>query len=99
MVFMLVTALVAGVAIFLVASLLEWVVKKVAPKPVASLGRVGTTVAVVAVTTALVVYTWTRPGIIGPYEQWTFQNIGGLVLGGVFAAGLKIWLGGGTAEC
>ncbi len=93
MVFLLVTALLAGVAIFLVASLLEWIVTKVAPGSVRSLGHVATTVAIVAVATAACVYVWTRPSIVGPYEQWTFENIGGLVLGGVFVAGIKIWIG------
>jgi len=93
MVFLLVTAVVAGLAIVLVASLLEWIVKKAAPGPVASLGRVGTTVAIVAVTTVVCVYIMTRPAIVGPYEQWTFQNIGGQVLGGVLAAGVKLWMG------
>ena len=95
--FMLVTALVAGVAIFLVASLLEWILKKVASKPMASLGRVATTVAIVSVTTAAYVYVMTRPSVVGPYEQWTFENIGGQVLGGVLAAGVKILIGR-TAE-
>lgn len=93
MVFLLVTALVAGVIIFLVASLLEWIVEKVASKAVASLGQPVTTVAIVAVTTAAYVYTMTRPSIVGPYEQWTFENIGGQVVGGVLAGALKVWLG------
>ena len=92
MAYMLVTALVAGVAIFLGASLLGWILKKVTPKYVASLGHVVTTVAVVAVTTAAYVYVMTRPSIVGPYEQWTFENIGGQVIGGVLAAGIKIWI-------
>jgi hypothetical protein len=94
MAFLLVTALVYGVAIFLVASLLEWIFKKVTPKYVASLSHVVTTVAVVSVTTAAVVYIMTRPAIVGPYEQWTFENIGGQVFGGVLAAGVKILMGG-----
>ncbi len=93
MVFFLVTALMSGVAIFLVASLLGWIVKKVSPQFVASLGHATTTVAIVAVATALYVFVMTRPSIVGPYEQWTFQNIGGQVLGGVLAAGVKTWLG------
>jgi len=97
MVFLLVTALVYGVAIFVLASLLGWIFNKVAPKPVASLGHVATTVAVVAVTTAAVVYVMTRPAIVGPYEQWTFENIGGQIFGGVLAAGVKILMGR-TAE-
>jgi hypothetical protein len=97
MVLMLVTALVAGVAIFLAASLLGWILKKVAPKAMAGLSPVATTVAIVAVTTAACVYVMTRPAIVGPYEQWTFENIGGQVLGGVLAAGTKI-LAGRKAE-
>jgi uncharacterized membrane protein YdcZ (DUF606 family) len=93
MVFMLVTALVSGVAVFLGASLLEWIFKKVASKYVASLGHVATTVVIVAVATAAYVYIMTRPSIVGPYEQWTFENIGGQVMGGVFVAGAKIWMG------
>jgi hypothetical protein len=92
-----VTALVAGVAIFLAASLLGWILKKVAPKAMAGLSPVATTVAIVAVTTAACVYVMTRPAIVGPYEQWTFENIGGQVLGGVLAAGTKI-LAGRKAE-
>ena len=93
MVFFLVTALVAAVAIFLGASLLGWIFRKAAPKQVASLSHVVTTVAIVSVTTAAYVYVMTRPSIVGPYEQWTFENIGGQVLGGVLAAGVKIWIG------
>lgn len=93
MVFLLVTALVAAVGIFLVASVLGWIVGKVAPGPVANFGHVATTVAVVAVTTALCVFVMTRPAVVGPYEQWTFQNIGGQVLGGVLAGVVKVWLG------
>jgi hypothetical protein len=91
--FMLVTALVSGVAIFLGASLLEWVFKKVTPKYAASLGYVARTAAVVAIATAAYVYVMTRPSIVGPYEQWTFENIGGQVLGGVLVAAVKIWTG------
>ena len=93
MVFMLVTALVSGVAIFLVASLLEWAFKKVTPKSVARLSPVVTTVAITSVATALYVYVMTRPSIVGPYEQWTFENIGGQVMGGVLAAAGKVWIG------
>ena len=93
MVLLLVTALVSGVAIFLAASLLEWIFKKVTPKYVASLGHVATTVVLVSVTTAAYVYVMTRPSIVGPYEQWTFENIGGQVIGGVLVAGIKIWIG------
>lgn len=93
MVFLLVTALVAAVVISLVASVLRWIVKKVAPERVASLGHATTTASVVAVTTALYVFVMTRPAIVGPYEQWTFENIGGQVFGGVLAAGVMIWLG------
>ncbi len=96
MVFLLVTAGVAVVAIFLGATLLEWIVKKVTPKYVASLGHVVTTVAIVSVTTAAYVYLMTRPSIVGPYEQWTFANIGGQVVGGVLVAGAKVWIGRGA---
>ena len=77
MVFLLVTALVSGVVIFLGASLLGLIVKKVAPQSVASLGSVAITVALVSVMTAAYVFVMTRPSIVGPYEQWTFANIGG----------------------
>ena len=93
MVLLLVTALVSGVAIFLAASLLEWIFKKVTPKYVASLSHVATTVAIVSVTTVVYMYVMTRPSIVGPYEQWTFENIGGQVIGGVLVAGIKIWIG------
>ena len=93
MVLLLVTALVSGVAIFLAASLLEWIFKKVTPKYVVSLSHVATTVAVVSVTTAVYMYVATRPSIVGPYEQWTFENIGGQVIAGILVAGLKIWIG------
>ena len=91
--FLLVTALLSGAVIFLVASLLGWIVRKVAPGQVESIGPVGTAVALVAVTTALYVYVMTRPSVVGPYEQWTFENIGGQVIGGVLAAGAKVWMG------
>jgi hypothetical protein len=94
MVFLLVTAGVSGLAIFLVASLLEWTIKKVSPGAVTNLSHVAVTLAVVSVTTAVYVFVMTRPSIVGPYEQWTFENIGGQVIGGMLAAGLKIWLGG-----
>ena len=91
--FLLVTALLSGVAIFLVASLLEWILKKVAPEYAANLGQAVTTVAVVSVATAAYVYVMTRPSVVGPYEQWTFENIGGQVMGGVLAAGVKLLMG------
>ena len=90
---LLFTVLVYSVAIFLGASLLEWIFKKIAPKYMASLGHVATVV-IVSVTTAVYMYVMTRPSIIGPYEQWTFENIGGQVIAGVLAAGLKIWISG-----
>ena len=93
MALLLVTALVSGVAIFLAASLLEWIFKKITPKYMASLSHVATTVAFVSVTTAAFMYVMTRPSIVGPYEQWTFENIGGQVIGGVLVAGIKIWIG------
>jgi hypothetical protein len=43
--------------------------------------------------TAAYVYVMTRPAIVGPYEQWTFENIGGQVIAGVVVAGSKIWMG------
>ena len=94
MVLLLVTALVSGVAIFLAASLLEWIFKKVTPNYVASLSHVATTVAIVSVTTVVYMYVMTRPAIIGPYEQWTFDNIGGQVIAGVLVAGSKVWIAG-----
>jgi hypothetical protein len=97
MVFLLVTALLSAVAIFLVASLLEWIFKKVFGRRAASLGHVATTVAIVFVATAAYLYVMTRPSIVGPYEQWTFENIGGQVIGGVLVAGIKLWMGR-TAE-
>ena len=93
MVLLIVTVLVYSVAIFLGASLLEWIFKKITPKYMASLGHVAT-VAIVSVTTAVYMYVMTRPSVIGPYEQWTFDNIGGQVIAGVLVAGSKIWIGG-----
>lgn len=91
--FLLVTAVLSGLAILLGASLLEWTLKKVSPGYVGSFNHVARTVAVVSVTTVAYVYIMTRPAIVGPYEQWTFENIGGQVLGGVLVAGLKVWMG------
>ena len=88
------TVLVFAVGIFWGAMLLEWIFKKITPKTTASLGRVLTTVASVSVTTGVFMYVATRPMIVGPYEQWTFENIGGQVIAGVLVAGLKIWIGG-----
>ena len=96
MVFFLVTAFLSGVVILLGASLARWIFRKVAPDTVAS-RHVVTTVGLVSVTTAAYVYIMTRPSIVGPYEQWTFENIGGQVLGGVLAAGVMMWTGR-TAE-
>ena len=93
MVLLIVTVLVYSVAIFLGASLLEWIFKKITPKYMASLGHVAT-VAIVSVTTAGYMYVMTRPSIIGPYEQWTFDNIGGQVIAGVLVAGSKVWIAG-----
>ena len=90
---LIVTVLVFSVAIFLGASLLEWIFKKITPKYMASLGHVAT-VAIVSVTTAVYMYVMTRPSIIGPYEQWTFDNIGGQVIAGVLVAGSKVWIAG-----
>ena len=97
MVLLLVTVLVYSVAIFLGASLLEWIFKKITPKYMASLGHVAT-VAIVSVTTAVYMYVMTRPSIIGPYEQWTFDNIGGQVIAGVLVAGSKIWIDRAVAK-
>ena len=93
MVLLIVTVLVYSVAIFLGASLLEWIFKKITPKYMASLGHVAT-IAIVSVTTAVYMYVMTRPSIIGPYEQWTFDNIGGQVIAGVLVAGSKVWIAG-----
>ncbi len=89
---LLATVLVFAVAIGLGAWLLEWIFKKITPKYMASLSHVAT-VAIVSVTTAVYMYVMTRPSIIGPYEQWTFENIGGQVIAGVLVAGAKIWIG------
>ena len=91
---LIVTVLVFALGIFWGAMLLEWIFKKITPKTTASLGRVLTTVASVSVTTGGFMYVATRPMIVGPYEQWTFENIGGQVIAGVLVAGLKIWIGG-----
>lgn len=92
MVFFLITVLVSGVIIYLGASLLQWILEKVAPGVVASLGAAGTAVATVAVITAIYLFVMTRPAIVGPYEQWTFENIGGQVIAGVLVAVLKVWM-------
>lgn len=93
MVFLLVTTLLSAVVIFLGASLLEWIFKKVSPRYAASLGHVAITVATVLVATAAYLYVMTRPAVVGPYEQFTFENIGGQVIGGVLVVGLKLWMG------
>ena len=87
------TVLVYAVAIGLGAWLLEWIFKKITPKYMASLSHGATTVAIVSVTTVVYMYVMTRPSIVGPYEQWTFENIGGQVIAGVLVAGFKIWIG------
>lgn len=94
MVFFLMTTLLSAVVIFLAASLLEWILRKVAP----GLGPVPTTVAAVVLATAAYLYVMTRPAVVGPYEQFTFENIGGQVIGGVLVAGLKLWTGRKTVE-
>jgi hypothetical protein len=91
--FFLTTLLVSGVAIFLGASLLQWIFKKITPRSMESLNPVLTTLVIVSVTTAVYVYVMTRPSIVGPYEQWTFENVGGQVVAGVLVAGLKSWMG------
>jgi hypothetical protein len=93
MVLFLVTLVLSGVIIFLVASLLGWIFRKVTPTSMASGGHVATTVAAVVVATAAYVYVMTRPAIVGPYEQWTFENIGAQVIAGVLVAGVKLWSG------
>jgi len=93
--FLAVTAVLSGVAIFVVASLLGWIINKVAAEHVANLSHVAMTIAVVAVATGVYMFVMTRPSIVGPYQQFTFENIGGQLLGGVLAAGLKLWMGGG----
>ena len=93
MVLLIVTVLVFSLAIFVGASLLEWIFKKITPKYMASLSNGATTVAIVSVTTLVYMYVMTRPSIVGPYEQWTFENIGGQVIAGVLVAGFKIWIG------
>jgi hypothetical protein len=87
------TVLVFSVGIFLGASLLEWIFKKITPKRMGSLSHVAATIAIVSVTTAVYMYVATRPAIVGPYEQWTFENIGGQVIAGVLVAGSKILIG------
>ena len=87
------TVLVYSVAIFLGASLLEWIFKKITPKYMASLGHVATTVTTVSATTVVFMYVATRPSIVGPYEQWTFENIGGQIIAGALVAGAKILIG------
>jgi len=87
------TVLVFAVAIGLGAWLLEWIFKKITPKYMASLSHVATTVAIVSATTVVYMYVMTRPSIVGPYEQWTFENIGGQLIAGVLVAGSKIWIG------
>ncbi|HIF24317.1 MAG TPA: hypothetical protein EYQ27_21005 [Gemmatimonadetes bacterium] len=87
------TVLVFGLANFWGATLLGWIFKKITPKYMASLSHVATTVAVVSVTTAVFMFVSTRRFIVGPYEQWTFENIGGQVIAGVLVAGAKIWMG------
>ncbi len=90
MVFLLVTALVSAVVIFLGALVLDWLFKKVASDFAAGLSLVARIAAVVVVMTGIYIFVMTRPGLIGPYEQWTFSNIGGQILGGALAAGLII---------
>ena len=87
------TVLVFSLAIFVGASLLEWILKKITPKYMANRGNVAT-VAIGLVTTLGYMYVFTRPWFIGPYEQWTFANIGGQVIAGVLVAGSKVWIAG-----
>ena len=94
-VFLMVTTLVYAVAIWLGTWVLESIFRKLVPAYMASSGHAKTTVPLVAVTTGVLMYVMTRPSIVGPYEQWTFENIGGQLIAGVLVAGLKIW---GTKE-
>lgn len=93
--FMPVTTLVSVVAILLGASVLGWIFGKVGPEAVTGLHHVPKTVVVVTVATTGYLYLMTRPAIVGPYEQWTFENIGGQLVGGGVAAVVMIWMGGG----
>ena len=93
MVFFLITMLISAVIIYVGASVLEWILQKIASGPVERLGHVWTGVATVALTTAIYLYVMTRPAVVGPYEQWTFENIGGQAIAGVLVAGIKIWTG------
>ena len=92
MVFFLITMLVSAAIIYFGSSLLEWILEKVAAAVVRSLGPVGTVVVTVGLMTAIYLFVMTRPAIVGPYEQWTFENIGGQLIAGVLVAGLKIWM-------
>ena len=89
-VFLIVTTLVYAVAIWLGTWLLESVFRKLVPEYMASSGPMKTTVRIVAITTGVLMYVMTRPSVVGPYEQWTFENIGGQLIAGVLVAGLKI---------
>ena len=93
MAFFLVTVLISAGIIWVVSSLLEWILKKIAPGVVVSLGPVGTALATVAATTAIYLFIMTRPAVVGPYEQWTFENIGGQLIAGVLVAAVKAWMG------
>ena len=89
-VFLIVTTLVYAVAIWLGTWLLESVFRKLVPEYMASSGHMKTTVPIVAITTGVLMYVMTRPSVVGPYEQWTFENIGGQLIAGVLVAVLKI---------
>ena len=93
MVFFLSTLLVSAVVILIVSWVLEWIFGAIAAEPMRRIGRIATTAAIVSLATAAYVYVMTRPAIVGPYEQWTFENIGGQVIAGVVVAGSKIWMG------
>jgi len=90
-VFLMVTTLVYAVAIWLGTWVLESISRKLVPAYMASSGHAKTTVPLVAITTGVLMYVMTRPSVVGPYEQWTFENIGGQLIAGVLVAGLKIW--------
>ena len=89
-VFLMVTTLVYAVAIWLGTWVLESIFRKLVPAYMANSGHIKTTVPIVAVTTGVLMYVMTRPSVVGPYEQWTFENIGGQLIAGVLVAGLKI---------
>lgn len=91
--FLLSTVLVSVVVILFGTWLLEWILGWIAPAFVVKLGPVVTTIVVVSIATAAYMFVMTRPAIVGPYEQWTFENIGGQLIAGVLVAGAKLFMG------